>query len=226
MSKRVKIFSATIVAIALLIYATSLFSNKSSDAPSNSQLTTTSTTPLGQGAGIPGGAVPAPSGQANTKGSEFALLLTSVKSISIDTSIFTNPAYKALRDFPVTLGTDTIGRVNPFAPVGSDAAVGAANLTIQTLQPGKVTSTTAEFAAQVSFSTTAPVSVVFQYGTSDVFGRATAPSVMTKSGTALQLVKDLQPNTTYYVQAVAVVGSATTTGNTMSFTTTTPPKKN
>jgi len=156
-------------------------------------------------------------------GEDFGSILSTVKSITIDDSIFSNPAYKALRDHPIALGTDIVGRSNPFAPIGNDSTTEAPMTpTVQTLQPGKVTSTSAELSAQVSFSTTAPVSVVFQYGTTDQFGSVTSPQTLTRSGVTLATISGLLPATVYYVQAVAVVGSTTTNGNTMSFVTMTP----
>ncbi len=217
MSKKIKIFAIIILALAALLWVSSMFGKK--DA-----------TPAPTGSLVSSGGTTAPvttSNPAVSSGGEFASLLTSVRDISsnIDLSIFSNPAYRALRDHPITLGSDVIGRSNPFAPVGTDGADLSASPTVQTLQPGKVTSTTAELSAQISFSTTAPVSVVFQYGTSDQFGSVTTPISLTKSGTVVMTISNLASNTPYYVQAIAVVGSTTTNGNTMSFTTTTPPKK-
>ena len=64
--------------------------------------------------------------------------ISSIKNITIDTSVFQNRAYIALRDYPVTLGSETVGRVNPFAPIGVDSASPVAQDTlVQTLQAGK-----------------------------------------------------------------------------------------
>ena len=154
---------------------------------------------------------------------EFSVLLSTIKGINIDTKLFTSPAYRSLRDYPVALGTDSIGRPNPFAPIGYDAVVeGSTDATpvqFQTLQPGKITSTSAEFGGQGLLSTTAQTSVVFEYGTSDLFGSATPPVAVGKNGTALFTVTGLLPNTQYYVRAVLAQGSITTQGNTMTFTT-------
>jgi hypothetical protein len=210
MSKKVKTFAIIVLVLAVIIFIGSKFGGS---APNTSEgpLETTAGIPIVSEQVEPGG------------GNEFSALLSTVSSISIDTAIFSNPAYKVLRDNPITLGSEVVGRNNPFAPIGTDSGGGETNVpVVQTLQPGKVTSTTAEFSAQVSFSTTAPVSVIFQYGPTDQFGFVTAPVILNKSGTALITVRDLAPSTSYMVQAVAVVGSTTTNGNTMSFATTTP----
>ena len=211
MSKKVKIFGVIVIVLAIIIFASS-FLGGSTPSPSKS------TSPLASTTGV----VPLP-GANNSKSSadEFSTLLSSVKSITIDTSLFDNPAYKMLRDFPVALGSDVVGRTNPFAPVGTDAGLGIpADVVVQTLQSGKITGTTAEFGAQVTVADTVPTNVVFEYGTSDTFGSVTPTITFTKSGTVLFTASKLLPETTYYVRAIAVRGSSTTTANTTSFTTT------
>ncbi len=217
MSKKIKKFLVFIIIFAAIIWGALLLSRR--NAPSTAQNANPLASSVGSGSASPAGNT----GQNHMPSADFSSMLSSVRSISIDMSIFSNPAYKALRDHPIALGTDVIGRTNPFAPVGADSGEVSINPTVQTLQPGKVTSASAELSAQVSFSTTAPVSVVFQYGTTDEFGSVTSPQTLTKSGTAVATISGLASDTTYYVQAVAVVGSTTTTGNTMMFTTTTPP---
>jgi hypothetical protein len=126
----------------------------------------------------------------------------------------------ALRDNPVNLGTAVIGRVNPFAPIGSDAANPTQQtLQVETLAPDKVVSTSAEFGALISAALLSPTTVVFEYGTSNALGQSTTSVNVTNNGTALFTATGLTAATTYYVEAVAVQGSSTTTGNIMSFTT-------
>jgi hypothetical protein len=52
---------------------------------------------------------------------EFLSLLLSVKSIKLNNTIFSENAYKSLRDSSITLTPDgNEGRPNPFAPIGND----------------------------------------------------------------------------------------------------------
>lgn len=166
---------------------------------------------------LPGAPVTSQSGN-----DEFSTLLSSINRITINTALFQNPAYILLRDHPVVLGTDLVGRVNPFAPIGSDGPIGVpdnALISVQTLQPAKITSVSAELGAQVSNQGATPVSIIFEYGTSDLLGSATAPLVVPKSGSVLTTISRLIPDTTYYVRAVAVRGTETTTAQTMTFIT-------
>ncbi|MEK7228171.1 MAG: fibronectin type III domain-containing protein [Patescibacteria group bacterium] len=212
MSKKVKIFAIVVVGLAIVIFvASTLGGKKGTPAPSANN-------PLSSSTGV----FPLPGAPASSSASsdEFSTLLSNIKHISIDTSLFDNAAYKLLRDYPVSLGSDIVGRANPFAPIGSDGAPGVQPPLIQTIQPGKVTSTTAELGAQITLPDTVPTSVVFEYGTTDVFGSATPPVVVVKSTTTLVTISNLSPDTLYYVRAVAVRGSTSTIGNTNSFTTT------
>ena len=47
-------------------------------------------------------------------------LVEKLKSISIDQSIFSSPLFKNLKDFEVTPTPESQGRVNPFAPIGTE----------------------------------------------------------------------------------------------------------
>lgn len=212
MSKKVKIFAIVVIVLAAIVFGASFINNKKAPVPTRNTSPLTSTT----------GTVPLPGASPSQASSdEFSALLSNIKRISIDTSLFDNVAYKMLRDFPVSLGSDIVGRINPFAPVGTDiGGVPSQEVFVDTLQSGKVTSSTAEFGAQLDLSDTTPTSVVFEYGTTDTFGNATSPVIVTKSGTTLVTVTKLTPETTYYVRAIAVRGSSTTTGNTTFFTTT------
>lgn len=217
MNKKLKIVIFIVVGLIAVVIALSVFGGSSATPPaSTGALSTTAT--------LPGNAT-RPAGTA-TGSSEFSALLSNVKSIDIDTSIFQNNAYKSLRDYPVSLGTDVVGRQNPFAPIGVDPAGGTiaggatfAASELQTLQPGKVTATGAEFGAQMTVTDGVPVTVMFEYGTSDTFGNATPPALLGKNGTILSPVTGLAPATLYYVRAVAAQGSNTTTGTIMTFTT-------
>ncbi|MEO5646481.1 MAG: hypothetical protein ABIO57_01775 [Candidatus Paceibacterota bacterium] len=213
MSKKVKIFIIVIGIIAVLIFAFNFFGNN----------TPASTTTAGIASNVSTSTSPSATGATGTSASSssFTALLSSISGITLDTSIFSNPGYKALRDYPLSLGTAVIGRQNPFAPLGVDSTGTsiATAVQVQTLAPGKILSTTAELGALVTAANTSPSTVVFQYGTTDTVTSSSAPIKVTQNGTALYTLTGLTPATTYYVEAVAVQGSTTATGTIMSFTT-------
>lgn len=217
MSKGVKIFAIVIGIIAILIF---VFSRVGSGTPASNDgsLTSTVTNNTASSTTLPGGGGAVVPSETT---SNFTSLLSSINSINLDTTIFSNPAYLALRNNPIDLGTAIVGRQNPFAPIGTDVngSQQTTTLQVQTLAPGKVLATSAEFGALITASSLSPTTVVFQYGTSDALGNDTTPVTVSKNGTALFTITGLTPGTTYYVEAVAVQGSITTTGNIMSFTT-------
>ncbi len=58
---------------------------------------------------------------ATAAGGEFLTLLLSVKSIKLNDSIFSDPAFQSLSDSSIQLTPDgSEGRPNPFAPLMSD----------------------------------------------------------------------------------------------------------
>src|SRR3989344_9494186 len=68
----------------------------------------------------PSGTGAVKSGAATTQ--EFLTVLLNVKNIKLSDTIFSDAAFTTLRDSSITLTPDgTEGRVNPFAPLGSDA---------------------------------------------------------------------------------------------------------
>lgn len=216
MSKRIKYLAiAALVLAALILGSTFLTGSKTKKEV---QQATTKSAIVSDTSAIP---LPVSSGNQKQSNDEFSTLLSNISRISIDTSLFENRAYRMLRDFPISLGSDIMGRVNPFAPVGTDLPVSdtAFEFSVQTLQAGKITKNSAEFGAQLTVSDKNPSSIIFEYGISDAFGNATNPITVTKSGTTLISVQGLDPETTYYVRAVAVHGSISATGNTTSFTT-------
>lgn len=219
MSKKVKIFA---IVIGIISVAILVFTYLGNSAPVEDPSDLVSTVSPNAGSSVADGPVAGAlsSGPVPVSGS-FLQVLSTMDTITLDTSIFSSPAYKALRDFPINLGTAVIGRQNPFAPIGTDTSSSApvASLEAQTLAPGKITSTGAEFGALITSSNPTASTVVFQYGTSDTFGSSTPPVKVSQGGTALATVKDLTPDTTYYVEAVAVYGSATASGSIMTFTT-------
>lgn len=209
MSKKIKVFAIIILIIAAIVYASTFFDRGNADTPT-SPLNSSS-----KGAGISSNTVQKPS--------DFSVLLSTIKSIEIDTSIFNNSAYQTLRDYPVILGSDIVGRSNPFAPVGVDEPIGVSNqIQFETLQPAKVTSTTAEFGAQALLSNTNQANVIFEFGTTTLLGSATSPVSLTKNGTVLYTALGLSANTKYYVRAVLSQGGNTTVGDTMTFNTLAP----
>lgn len=54
-------------------------------------------------------------------GQELVVELNRLRALqNINTDIFKDPAYTSLQDFTQTVLVQPVGRVNPFAPVGSD----------------------------------------------------------------------------------------------------------
>lgn len=68
-------------------------------------------------------AAPAEEGSRNQAGREILALLSDLRSINLDGSIFSDPAFQALKDTTVKLTEEPKGRPNPFAPIGKDVVL-------------------------------------------------------------------------------------------------------
>ena len=68
---------------------------------------------------------------ANTAvvGARVLNLLRQIKSLKIDTSLFTDRAYLNLLDYSVEIPEVPVGRPNPFAPLPGESAVRSATVT-------------------------------------------------------------------------------------------------
>ena len=113
--KNIIIGVVVVLAVAFLIYI--FFIKK---APVDASLTST-----------PGTSV-LPDNSTNVApdiSNDFISVLLSVKSIKLDDSILHNPAFISLKDSSITLVQDsgTEGRLNPFAPIGSESMVNNSN---------------------------------------------------------------------------------------------------
>ena len=63
---------------------------------------------------------------AATVGTQVLNLLNQIRSLKIDDSLFTDPGYRTLRDYSVSIPPENVGRANPFAPIpGSAVPAGA-----------------------------------------------------------------------------------------------------
>lgn len=100
---------------ALILAYLFLFANKKEEPPLISSTSGVS--------GVSEGDNTAASAPLPAAAGEFLSILLSVRSIKLDDSIFSDPAFLSLRDSSIELVPDgSEGRPNPFAPIGSDVA--------------------------------------------------------------------------------------------------------
>ena len=89
-----------------------------------------------------------PVGASGDVGKEFLTTLLNLKTLSLDGSLFKSNSYSSLVDSSIILtAPDNVGRVNPFSPIGTDAAVVPATTTPATTTTGALPSGAAGAAA-------------------------------------------------------------------------------
>jgi hypothetical protein len=99
-SKMPYIIIGIVVAVAVLVY----FYWAGSSTPSSETLEETS--------------------NGQVVGAKVFVLLNEINYLKIDSTFFTDPSYKTLRDYSVPIPTLPIGRPNPFAPLPGVLAPG------------------------------------------------------------------------------------------------------
>ncbi len=150
-------------------------------------------------------------------GNDFLMTLLSVRSIKIDSTVFTSQAFTSLQDFSRPLLPDNNpGRPNPFAPLGSDTTT--ISTQISTSNASAILTTTATFNGTLTIADTSTVRW-FEYGASPSLGTTSAKKPQSVPGTFAETVTGLLPNTMYYVKAMALYGGQTISGNVISFKT-------
>lgn len=224
MNKKLKIVILVVVVIIAGFFIFSL-TQKNVPAPTQSGLSST---------GVALGGATAKQDATSLAGlDDFSAALANIRSVSIDTSIFNDPAYKTLQDNKISLGTEVIGRNNPFAPVGTDVeaqvfptsipateVVSSNGASISTGTPTKIQKTTVTLAAQASLDPGTTATIVFAYGDTDALGSVTTPIKIKASGPVTFPLKKLIAGTQYYVQATMTLPDGTTTvGDIISFNT-------
>lgn len=73
--------------------------------------------------------VSGPAVEGGGVGKDLLVILADLRTLKLDDSIFTDPSFRALKNFRVELTPEPVGRDNPFAPINGSASPG--NSTIQ-----------------------------------------------------------------------------------------------
>jgi hypothetical protein len=60
-----------------------------------------------------------------TLSGDILITIQKLHTITLDNSLFSDPAFQSLSDFGVTIPPEAVGRRNPFLPIGGIGASGA-----------------------------------------------------------------------------------------------------
>lgn len=129
MWNKIKNILIFVVIAGVLIAGYVLFMQK----PKQAALVSTTTTPTNTETGVEDTA---------KLGQDFLNLLFSVKSINLDAAVFDTPTFGSLKDSSIILIPDgSEGRPNPFAPIGAENSLNAAQAVNDLLLGGGTPST-------------------------------------------------------------------------------------
>ncbi|MEI6316186.1 MAG: hypothetical protein WCO65_00455 [bacterium] len=148
---------------------------------------------------------------------QFLAQLLNIDSIKIDNAIVTNPAFVVLKDLSKPIDPDNNpGRINPFAPLGSESAT--VSTQINTNDPTLKLATSAVLNGTLLVSGQG-ITRWFEYGTTDSLGTKTTETPQSTTGVFSESITNLIPNTTYYVKAIASINGQIISGAFMSWKT-------
>jgi hypothetical protein len=151
----------------------------------------------------------------------FLTTLVSLKRIKIDTKLFSNQSFNALENNSVKIEPVKPGRVNPFAPVGTDKVNGNNAISVAqviTDQPTQITDKTVIFNGTIN-TTNGVTDTYFEYGTTMNLGTVTPIVKQSLVGTFIKNVLGLTPKTNYFYKACAKINKIASCGEVVSFTT-------
>lgn len=60
-----------------------------------------------------------PTGVGGAVGADLLVILSDLRTMKLDESVFSDPVFRSLKNFRVELSSESIGRDNPFAPIGA-----------------------------------------------------------------------------------------------------------
>ncbi len=147
----------------------------------------------------------------------FIYTLTSLNTLKVDTSIFSDVLFRNLRDNSISLGeASSVGRENPFLPIN-----GLPNAPKQApvMNGGEqIIDKTAVLNGAVE-STLGVTNVYFEYGTTEALGKVTPQAKLSLIGSFSSTITGLAPKTTYYYRSVARIDGVLNYGEITSFTT-------
>ena len=105
--KKYRIVILVIIVLILAFFVVRMFTGKSKN--SNDVLTSTNNTTQ----------------VSNIIGQQFVNQLITLKSVTLDTSLFSDPRFRTLQDSSQPIPDQPYGRPNPFAPIGQDDYTGS-----------------------------------------------------------------------------------------------------
>ncbi len=166
------------------------------------------------------GTTSATTNNANSNTAEDTAFLDKLKSlttIKVDTSLLTDKSFTLLVDNNIKLDPVPYGRINPFSPTDN---LGVQNNLVPLLKTNPATGITARSVIlNGSLEGTTSNNIYFEYGIDQNFGKVTPKLTASLIGNFSSTIILLNPKTTYYYRAVAVINGVLTSGQIMSFNT-------
>lgn len=148
-----------------------------------------------------------------TQDTSFLLDLSSISSINIDTSLFSDLGFNLLVDNNIKLEPVPYGRDNPFSPINKSPL----NTSLRTDFATLISSRSAVLNGALEGVTSN--NIYFEYGPTPALGKLTSKITPSLVGNFASNITGLNSTTTYYYRAAANIKGSITFGEIMSFIT-------
>jgi hypothetical protein len=145
----------------------------------------------------------------------FISTLSSIKSLKIDPSLFSDVLFSRLKDNSVKIEPVVPG------PINGKQSQSASSSKVTTTSPTQITNNSAVFNGQVNVGGNDDISdIYFEYGPTEGLGKTTTSISQTSLvGTFVKEVTGLYPRTAYFFRACARINRVVSCGDIVSFTT-------
>ena len=148
----------------------------------------------------------------------FISKLTSLTSIKIENSLFSNKSFLILKDNNIDIKLESVGRVNPFATIGSDVVkTTTSSEQVVTNEPTQITASSVVLNGTVS--ETSSNNVYFEYGNTETLGKTTNMLKQSLIGGFTSNISGLTSKTKYFYRAVSKINNSLVYGEIISFST-------
>jgi hypothetical protein len=216
-----KIFNKFLIVVVIVIFTGGVYLSYSNDLVSGPFVKVANASSLSSSTGFISSALSSLS-SSDKISSDIAFLttLTSLKKITIDTSLFSDKSFISLRNNSVKIDPVIPGRSNPFSPIGVNNKTTSTVSTpkVITDQPTGLTDKSVVFNGTINVANDT-ANTYFEYGTTKNLGTVTPIIQPSLVGTFIKNVLGLTPKTDYFYRACAKINNIANCGEVVLFTT-------
>lgn len=209
-----KLLIVSLIGLVIFGYYSYFYNDMKSEAATSSSDEEPLTSSLGTTNPV---AAPVVENNKATEDTAFLMKLASLRTIKVDSSLFTSKTFSSLVDNNIKLDQAPYGRVNPFAPTENAIVANKPTFVIKTGAASQITNKSAILSGSIEGVNSN--NIYFEYGITDAMGKVTPKVIPSLVGNFSSLIIALDSKTTYYYRVAATINGAISYGEIMTFNT-------